>query len=82
MLAATPATARCAGSRQSATRKARTVAAPAAPILPGRGGPFVVSGSVVSGRLGRIACQLSLRDAGNGDRLVARCFAVFRAPVR
>jgi acyl-coenzyme A thioesterase PaaI-like protein len=47
-------------------------------VAPGRAGPFLVSGSVVSGRLGRIACQLSLRDAGNGERLVARCFAVFR----
>jgi hypothetical protein len=47
-------------------------------VAAGRRGPFVVSGAALSGRLGRIACQLSLRDAGQADRLVARCFCVFR----
>jgi hypothetical protein len=48
-------------------------------VAPGRAGPFLVSGTARAGSLGRIACDLSLRDAGNGDRLVAKCFAVFRA---
>lgn len=47
-------------------------------VAPGKLGPFVVSGDVVAGRLGRIACRLELRDASHADRLVANCFAVFR----
>ena len=47
-------------------------------VAPGRVGPFAVSGRAVGGRLGRIACELTLSDAGNAGRLVARCFAVFR----
>ena len=47
-------------------------------VAPGRVGPFVVDGSALGGSLGRTACRLSLRDAGRGDRLVARCFCTFR----
>ena len=51
-------------------------------VAPGRAGPFVVSGAARAGSLGRIACDLALRDAGHDDRLVAKCFAVFRPVTR
>jgi hypothetical protein len=51
-------------------------------VAPGRVGPFLVSGVARSAQLGRIACELSLRDASSGDRLVAKCFAMFRPVTR
>ena len=51
-------------------------------VAPGRVGPFTVSGVARVAQLGRIACELELRDAGSGDRLVAKCFAMFRPVTR
>ncbi len=47
-------------------------------VAPGKVGPFVSSGDALRGRMGRVACRLSLHDRGNHDRLVAKCFCVFR----
>jgi hypothetical protein len=47
-------------------------------VARGTDGPFVVDGAVSSGGYGRIACRLSLRDAGRGGRIVASAVAVFR----
>jgi hypothetical protein len=51
-------------------------------VAPGRVGPFTLSGVARGAQLDRIACELSLRDAGSGDRLVAKCFAMFRPITR
>jgi hypothetical protein len=47
-------------------------------VARGTVGPFVTSGDVRVGGLGRVACCMTLRDAGNGDRVVASALAVFR----
>jgi hypothetical protein len=44
----------------------------------GRIGPFVTSGKVISGSLGRYAVQVSLRDEGNRHRTVSNGVAMFR----
>jgi hypothetical protein len=47
-------------------------------IARGTDGPFVVDGTASTGNYGRIACRLSLRDQGRGDRIVASALGVFR----
>jgi hypothetical protein len=47
-------------------------------VARGTVGPFVTSGDVVRGELGRLACRMTLRDEGNGDRVIASALAVFR----
>ena len=47
-------------------------------VAPGTVGPFVVTGDVVSGNLGRVLCNLTLSDEGRGGRLVTSASAVFR----
>lgn len=47
-------------------------------VTPGMVGPFVVGGDVVRGGLGRMACRLTLHDAGHDHRVVSTCHAVFR----
>ena len=44
----------------------------------GRVGPFVTSGSVVGGRLGRYLARVRLTDEGSGGRLVATALAAYR----
>jgi hypothetical protein len=44
----------------------------------GKLGPFVTSGEVVTGALGRIACRMMLRDEGHAGRAVSSALAVFR----
>jgi hypothetical protein len=48
-------------------------------VARGTHGPFRVEGEAGKGNLGRIACNLTLRDAGRGDRIVASLVATFRA---
>jgi hypothetical protein len=48
-------------------------------VARGTDGPFTVDGEASTGSLGRIACRMSLRDAGRGNRIVASLVAVFRA---
>jgi acyl-coenzyme A thioesterase PaaI-like protein len=43
----------------------------------GTTGPFVTDGEVLTGRLGRVACRMSLRDEGNENRLISSALAVF-----
>jgi hypothetical protein len=47
-------------------------------VARGKVGPFRVAGDATPGDRGRIGCQLSLHDQGNGDRAVATASAVFR----
>jgi hypothetical protein len=47
-------------------------------VARGTVGPFVTSGDVRVGGLGRVACRMTLRDEGNGNRVVASALAVFR----
>jgi hypothetical protein len=47
-------------------------------VARGTDGPFVVDGVVSDGNYGRIACRLSLRDQGRGNRIVASAVAMFR----
>ncbi len=47
-------------------------------VARGTVGPFVASGDVIGGGLARTACRMTLRDEGNGDRVVASALAVFR----
>jgi hypothetical protein len=47
-------------------------------VARGKVGPFRVGGDATSGGLGRIGCRLSLRDEGNGDRVVSTASAAFR----
>jgi hypothetical protein len=47
-------------------------------VARGTVGPFRVAGEAISGRQGRVACRLSLRDVGNGDRVVTSASAAFR----
>jgi hypothetical protein len=47
-------------------------------VARGTDGPFVVDGAVSSGGYGRIACRLSLRDQGRGNRIVASAMGMFR----
>ena len=47
-------------------------------VARGTDGPFVVDGAVSTGGYGRIACRLSLRDQGRGNRIVASAVAVYR----
>jgi hypothetical protein len=47
-------------------------------VARGTDGPFVVDGAVSSGGYGRIACRLSLRDQGRGNRIIASAVAMFR----
>lgn len=42
-------------------------------------GPFVVSGDATLGKMGRVSCQLQLRDQGKANRVVATVSAIFRA---
>lgn len=44
----------------------------------GTHGPFVVDGVAAAGRLGRIACRLTLSDEGRDGRVVASAVAAFR----
>lgn len=47
-------------------------------VARGTDGPFVVDGTVSTGGYGRIACRLSLRDQGRGNRVVATAVAMYR----
>ncbi|MDB5394294.1 MAG: hypothetical protein JWM91_1800 [Rhodospirillales bacterium] len=47
-------------------------------VARGTDGPFAIDGAVSAGNLGRVACRLSLRDRGRGDRVVASLVATFR----
>jgi hypothetical protein len=47
-------------------------------IAPGLVGPFVVTGEVDTGNLGRTAVRMKLHDEGSGDRLIAFATAVYR----
>lgn len=47
-------------------------------IAPGLVGPFVVTGEVDTGSLGRTTVRMKLHDQGNGDRLIAFATAVYR----
>jgi hypothetical protein len=47
-------------------------------VARGTDGPFIVDGMVSSGGYGRIACRLSLRDRGRGNRIVASAVGMFR----
>jgi hypothetical protein len=44
----------------------------------GTHGPFVVDGTAAASNLGRITCQLTLRDEGRDGRVVASAVAAFR----
>jgi hypothetical protein len=44
----------------------------------GKIGPFVTSGSVTTGGLGRYAARMTLVDTGNQDRVIATALAIFR----
>ena len=47
-------------------------------VARGLSGPFVASGDTIDGGHGRVACRMTLRDEGNGDRVIASALAVFR----
>jgi hypothetical protein len=47
-------------------------------VARGTVGPFVSTGDVVHGGLDRFACRMTLRDEGNGNRVIASALAVFR----
>ena len=47
-------------------------------VARGTVGPFVTTGDVVHGDVGRLACRTTLRDEGNGGRVIASALAVFR----
>jgi hypothetical protein len=47
----------------------------------GKIGPFVTSGTVTGGNLGRYVAQMRLVDRGNSDRLIATALAVLRPVV-
>jgi hypothetical protein len=47
-------------------------------VARGTHGPFTVDGTATPGRLGRIACRLTLRDQGRDGRVVASAVGVFR----
>jgi acyl-coenzyme A thioesterase PaaI-like protein len=47
-------------------------------VARGLSGPFVASGDTIDSGHGRVACRMTLRDEGNGDRVIASALAVFR----
>ena len=47
-------------------------------VARGLSGPFVAGGDTIDGGHGRVACRMTLRDEGNGNRVIASALAVFR----
>lgn len=47
-------------------------------VAPGTVGPFVATGQAIAGRLGSVACRLTLRDEGKGGRVVSSALATFK----
>ncbi len=47
-------------------------------VARGLSGPFVTSGDAIDGGHDRVACRMTLRDEGNGDRVIVSALAVFR----